>query len=108
MITPAWLFQEPIENKNKKLYIPRSLKQIARENIKLDDEQLNKELAKKMLNPHYFTDRNSKNGFKVNLDSHHNSHANSKLTIQPIYSEFGNETRYIKKILKKWLLFTLG
>ena len=31
------------------------------ENIKLDDQQLIKELAKKMINPYYFTDRNFKN-----------------------------------------------
>ena len=51
MIIPEWLFQEPVENKIKKIYNPRSLKQIARDNIRLDDKQLNKELAKKMINP---------------------------------------------------------
>ena len=60
LIKPEWLFQEPIENKIKKLYNPKSLKQIARDNIRLDDKQLNKELAKKMINPYYFTDRNLK------------------------------------------------
>ena len=40
-----------------KKYNPKALKQIARENIKLDDKQLNKELAKTMINPYYFTDR---------------------------------------------------
>ena len=57
-IIPEWLFREPIENKIKKIYNPKSLKQIARNNIKLDDKQLNKELAKKMVNPYYFSDRN--------------------------------------------------
>ena len=42
------LFQDPIENKNKKLYNPESLKQIARDNFRLDDKQLSKELAKKI------------------------------------------------------------
>ena len=56
MIIPEWLFQEPIENKIKKLYNPKPLNQIARDNIKLDDKQLNKKLAKKMINPYYFTD----------------------------------------------------
>ena len=50
MIIPEWLFQEPVENKIRKLYNPKSLKQLARNNIKLDDKQLNKELAKKMIN----------------------------------------------------------
>ena len=49
MIIPGWLFQEPIENKIKNFYNPKSLTQIARDNIKLDDKQLNKELAKKTL-----------------------------------------------------------
>ena len=34
MIIPEWLFSELIENKNKKIYNPRSLKQIVRNNIK--------------------------------------------------------------------------
>ena len=101
MIIPEWLFQEPIENKIKYIYNPKSLKQLARNNIKLDDKQLNKELAKKMINPYYFTDRNLKVGFKGNLDSHHNNHANSKLTIVPNYPEFGIEIRYINRVMKE-------
>ena len=93
--------KHPIENKNKETYNPKTLKQIAFENIKLDGEQLNKELAKEMLNPYYFTDRNLKLGFKINLDSHHINHANSKLTITPNDPEFGIEVRYISKIMKK-------
>ena len=53
MIIPPWLFQEPIEIKIKKIYNPRSLKQIAGDNIRVDDKQLNKELAKKMINPFF-------------------------------------------------------
>ena len=101
MIIPEWLFQEPIENKIKKIYNPRSLKQIARDNIILDDKQLNKELANKMINPYYITDRALQIGFKINLDSHNLHHANSKLTIIPNYTEFGIEVRYINKILKE-------
>ena len=66
MILPDWLFQEPTENEIKKLYNPKSLKQIARDNNKIDDKQLNKELARKMLSIYYFTDRNLKVGFKIN------------------------------------------
>ena len=101
MIIPEWLFQEPIENKTKKIYNPISLKQLARNNNKLDDKQLNKELAKKMINPYYFTDRNLQVGFKINLDSHHINHLNSKLTITPNFKEFGIEVRYINKIMKE-------
>ena len=35
MIIPEWLFKEPIEKKNRKMYNPKSLKQIARDNFKL-------------------------------------------------------------------------
>ena len=54
-----------------------------------------------MIIPYYFTDRNLKAGFKINLDSHHIEYANSKLTITNIYPEFGLEVRYINKIIKK-------
>ena len=101
MIIPEWLFREPVENKIKKTYNPKSLKQLARDNIKLDKKQLNKELAKKMINPYYFIDNNLKVGFKINLDSHHINHANSKLTITPIHPEFGIEFRYINQIVKE-------
>ena len=83
------------------MYNPKSLTQIARDNIKSDDKQLNKELAEKMLNPYYFTDKNLKVEFKNNLDSHHINHANSKLTITPTFPEFGIETGYFNKILKE-------
>ena len=77
MTIPEWLFQEPVENKINKICNPKSLKQLTRDNNNLDDKQLNKELAKKMVNPYYFTDRTLKVGFKINLDSHHNNHATS-------------------------------
>ena len=98
MIIPQWLFKELIENKT---YNPKPLTPIARDNIKLDDKQINEELAKKMLNPYYFTDRYLKMGFKINLDSHQINHANSKSTITPNYAEFGIEVRYINKIMKE-------
>ena len=101
MIIPEWLFKEPVENKIKKIYNPKSFQQLARNNIKLDDKQLNKELAKKMINPYYFIDNNLKVGFKISLDSHHINHLNSKLTITPNQPEFGIEVRYIYQIMKE-------
>ena len=101
MIIPEWLFLEPVENKINKIYNPKPLRQLARDNIKLDDKQLNKELAKKMINPYYFTDRALQVGFKNNLDNHHINHANSKLTIIPNHPEFGIEFRYINKIMRE-------
>ena len=98
MIIPDWLFKEelsPIKKKIQKVYNPKTLKQIAREKIKLDD----KELAKMMINPYYFIDENFKNGFKINLESHIISHANSILTITPNVPDFGIEFRYNNKIV---------
>ena len=97
MIIPEWLFKESVENKINKTYNPRSLKQIARDNNIIDDN----ELARKMLNPYYFTDRNLQVGFKINLDSHNLHHDNCKLIIMPNYPEFGILFRYINKIMKE-------
>ena len=100
MIIPKWFFKEektPIKKKIEKVYNPKTLKQLAREKIKLDD----KELAKIMNNPYYFIDENLKIGFKINLESHNFSHANSILTITPKFPDFGIEFRYINKIVKE-------
>ena len=69
--------------------------------------QLNKELAKKMLSSYYFTDRNFRIGFNINLDCHDINHAHSKLLMTPNFLEFGIEFRYNKKSFKKWLLIML-
>ena len=88
MVTPEWLFKEEqatIENKIKKVYNLKTIKQIAREKYRLDD----KELAKHMINPYCFTDENIKKGFKIVLESHNINHENSILTITPIFLELG-------------------
>ena len=100
MIIPERLFKEsrsPIKKKIQKVYNPKTLKQIAREKIKLDD----KELAKMMISPYYFIDENLKIGFKINLESHNINHANSILTITPNFSEFGIEFKCINKIVQE-------
>ena len=51
MILREWFFQEPIENNIRKISNPKTLRQLARDNIGLDDRQLNGELGRKMLNP---------------------------------------------------------
>ena len=101
MIIPEWLFREPIENRIKKIYNPVSLKKLARNKINLDDKQLNKELAKKMINPYYFIDRNLQVAYKINLDSHHINHLNSKLTISSNFENTGIEFRFINKIMRE-------
>ena len=39
-------------------------------------------------------------GFKIILEGHKNIHAYSIISITPIHSDFGVETRYINKFLK--------
>ena len=100
MIIPDWLFKEkrsPIKKKIQKVYNPKTLKQLAREKIKLDD----KELAKMMINPYYFIDENLKIGFEINLECHNINHANSILTKTCKYTDIGIEYRYINKIIKE-------
>ena len=53
MIISEWLFREPVEIKINTIYSPTSLKQIARDNLQLDDKQLNKELTREMINPFF-------------------------------------------------------
>ena len=101
MIIPDWLFRESIENKIEKIYNPISLKKLARNKINLDDKQFNKELAKKMINPYYFSDRNLKVAYKINLDSHHINHLNSKVTITSNFENTGIEFRFINKIMRE-------
>ena len=55
IIIPEWLFKEersPIKKKIQKVFNPKTLKQIARQNIKLNDKELDKDIAKKMNNPY--------------------------------------------------------
>ena len=105
MIIPEWLFQEPIAKKIKKLYSPKPLKQIAIENFKLDDKQISNQLAKEMISPNFFTDRNLDVGFNINLESHLINHANSILKFKPKYPEFGIEIPNINKIMKELSIF---
>ena len=59
---------------------------------------MKKELAKRMPNPYYLTDRAIQVGFIISLDGHHVNHANSILFVRPNYPEVGIETLYINKI----------
>ena len=97
MIIPDWLFRKPIENISRRIYNPKPIREIAREKIKIDDKQPNKELAEKMINPYYFTDRILKTAFNTALDSHHINHITSKLFITPKKSEI--ENRYFDEKL---------
>ena len=79
--------------KIKKIYNPKTLKEIVRSNINLDDKQLNKELAKKMIKHYYFTSRALQVGFNITLDSHQINLFDSKLNVKPVFLEFGIEHR---------------
>ena len=89
--------KSPIKKKIQKVYNPKTLIQLARNKNNLDD----KELAKIMINPYYFIDKNLKFGFKINLESHNFSHANPILTFIPKFPEFGIEFRYTNKMVKE-------
>ena len=86
MIKPEWLFQEPTENKINKIYSPKTLRQLARANFRLNDRQINRESARRLINPYYFTDRILRVGFEINLDSHNLHHTNFNITNTPNHS----------------------
>ena len=104
MIIPDWLFQEPLENEIKRIYNPKHLKQVARDNIELDDQQLIKVLDEKMNNPYYFFDGKLTVGFNITPESHHINHAISNLINKPSYPGFGIEVRnlHFYQGQKKW------
>ena len=87
--------------KRRKISSPKPSREIARDNNKLDDKELITNLAKKMISPCYFTDREEQVGFNITLESHHINHTNSKLNIKRNFPELGTETRYNNKILKE-------
>ena len=56
IIIPEWLFKEellriPLKKSFKKVFNPKALKLIAIQIIKLNDKKLDKELAKRSINP---------------------------------------------------------
>ena len=87
--------------KIEKFYNAEPFKQISREIIKVNDKQLNKKLAKKLINPYYFTGRALQFGINITLQKHHNSHAYFKKIIKQNHPGFGIEVRYLNKLLKE-------
>ena len=59
-IIPEWRFKKEQTPIYKKLNNPKTIKQIARGKINIDDKELEKRLAEKMINP-YFLWRNYEN-----------------------------------------------
>ena len=62
---------------------------------------MNKQLAKKMINPYKITDKSLQVGFNVRLNSHHIDHSISKKSSKPIFPELGIESKYINKKIQK-------
>ena len=65
---------------------------------------MDKQLAKKMINPYIFTDKALQVGFNVRLNSHHIDHlvfSISKKSSKPIFPELGIESKYINKKIQK-------
>ena len=59
---------------------PKTLKQLTRDKIQIDNKALIKEIAKKMLNLYYFNPRLAVQ-YEINFDSHNINQINSKITI---------------------------
>ena len=84
------LFREPNEIGNNipiSIFNPKTLPKIVTDNIKIDDEQMSKELAENMIFPYLPTDRIPKEAININLDCHLINHLNSKITIKQIFLE---------------------
>ena len=77
------------------MFNPKVVKAIPRDGIKLDDWEFKKELAKKMNNTNYFTDRILNTVIFTTLDSHHLNYTSHKVTITPKKSR--NDKVYVKK-----------
>ena len=73
------------------------MKQIARKNFEVDDKQLSEKLAKTNINPSYFSGGAVQVGFKIILDSHKISHANSEIIILPNFPELPIESDFLRK-----------
>ena len=69
LIIPDWLLREPIENIPRRIHNPKSLKEIARDNIKVDDEKPIEELAKKINNPYWYVKNPLKPSAILNIET---------------------------------------
>ena len=83
---------EPIQRRAR--LVP-TLKQLARAKVNLSE----KELAKHMINPYYFS-RRYEPQYEVNLDQHHPKHLNTKTTPKSKYN-LGVELIDLNKIFKE-------
>ena len=87
--------------KIEKTYNPKQLQETVWYKTKIADKQLKTDLAKKMPQSYYLTDKALRVGFDIILGSHHINHSNSKLTTKPNISEIEIETIYVIKIVRE-------
>ena len=59
------------------------------ENTKVNDKELYKKSAGKIINPFYFTDEVLKIGFEISLNSDKIDHSNSIVSFIPIHLDIG-------------------
>ena len=94
--------QEPVGKKIEKVYNPKTIKQSARENMKINEKKKKYRISFKKINPFAFRNETLKLGFRHNVDSHNVNHANSILATMPIYADVWiEEKRFVIEKLKE-------
>ena len=86
MIIPTWMFveeqrpQQPQRPQQRQIQQIPSLKQLAKQQIQLPKKELDKQIAKRMLNPYYLSQRYEPQ-YRTKLESHQLNHLNSSVSI---------------------------
>ena len=82
-----------------------TLKQSARAKVNLLKKELVKEIARKMINPYYFSKRYQRQ-YSIDLEQYHPNQINSKITVKSNYN-LPVEILYLNKILKEmaWKIY---
>ena len=84
------------ENMSKnKVIVPRKnpMKRVVKEVFKVSDT--------KVENQYYFTDRKLKIAYDINIDNHHDKHANSMITITSKFNNIGIDISHINKLMEE-------
>ena len=78
-----------------KVIIPRKnpMKRVVKEVFKVSDT--------KVENQYYFTDRKLKIAYDINIDNHHDKHANSMITITSKFNNIGIDISHINKLMEE-------
>ena len=90
-----------LENtQQNKVFIPRKnpIKRVVAEEITVSD------FDTKFENQNYFTDRILKVAYNINIDNHHDKHANSQITITWKFNNIGIDISHNNKIMEEMSL----